>query len=218
MPLPPSVLPDIEVLRRRTQALAMLDAIVCPEWEYRYFSFNAAWNEGEQMASMRNGEGDDWFLLFGPAGAALKGLAHESPVASGPAFATGIQKAIPVAFSSFLQEAAFSMDRASFCYWRGLHDAAWSKVSHPDPAMTGADDGSDDLLALLVAPAPAYLEFARGYYECELPLVAIEALYGHAPLTRQLVTQINPALTFEEAEASAIEAGYPCAPGSACHP
>jgi len=35
------VLLDIEALRKLTQSLAMLDAIMSPEWEYRYYSFNS---------------------------------------------------------------------------------------------------------------------------------------------------------------------------------
>ncbi|MFY9476433.1 MAG: hypothetical protein ACOZE7_02720 [Pseudomonadota bacterium] len=31
----PDLLPPIASLRRITQSLAMLDAILCPEWEYR---------------------------------------------------------------------------------------------------------------------------------------------------------------------------------------
>ena len=61
-------LPDIPTQRRLTQSLAVLGAILSPEWDLRYYSFSK-WAEGEMMASMRNGSGDDWFLLFGPPGA-----------------------------------------------------------------------------------------------------------------------------------------------------
>ena len=36
-------LPDVTRLKRLLQSLAMLDAILMPEWEYRYYSFNAHW-------------------------------------------------------------------------------------------------------------------------------------------------------------------------------
>jgi len=72
-----SLLPDVDGLRRTLQAMAMLDAILRPEWEFRYYSFNAAWAEGEQMGSMRNGSGDDFFAHFSSAGCWLKGFAHE---------------------------------------------------------------------------------------------------------------------------------------------
>lgn len=73
-------LPDILELKRLTQSLAMLDAILSPEWEYRYYSFNQAWSDGGMMASMRNGSGDHWFAIFCAAGAAIHGLAHEAPI------------------------------------------------------------------------------------------------------------------------------------------
>jgi hypothetical protein len=77
-------LPDIQALKQLTQSLAMLDAILWPEWEERYYSFNFHWAESEMMASMRNGSGDDWFLLFSQAGAIMKGFSHESPMAAIP--------------------------------------------------------------------------------------------------------------------------------------
>src|SRR5436190_14373244 len=96
----------------------MLDAIICPEWEYRYHSYNSKWAPGEEMASMRNGCGDDWFLLFDEFGAALKGFAHEYPLAGDAAFAARIQQDVPAGFASFLREPAFGMESASFCLWR----------------------------------------------------------------------------------------------------
>ena len=72
-----SLLPSIAETRRITRSLAMLDAILCPEWECRYYNFNCAWGLCEKMASMRNGAGDDWFLLFNSEGAVLKGYHHE---------------------------------------------------------------------------------------------------------------------------------------------
>lgn len=61
-------LPPPETLERICRGLATLDAIVCEDWESRFFSFNSKWHvkARERMASMRNGEGDEWFLLFAP--------------------------------------------------------------------------------------------------------------------------------------------------------
>lgn len=127
----PERLPDIETLRRFTKSIAMLDAIICPEWEDRYYSYNSKWGQDEEMASMRNGCGDDWFLLFDRHGAALKGFAHEYPLAGEASFAARIQETVPPVFASFLRKPAFSMDMASFCIWRGRTDPAWSVVFDP---------------------------------------------------------------------------------------
>lgn len=75
-----SLLPDVDSLRRTLRAMAMLDAILCREWQFRYYSFNTTWAAGEQMGSMRNGSGDEFFAYFGSAGCWLKGFAHEYPM------------------------------------------------------------------------------------------------------------------------------------------
>ena len=71
-------LPTIDGLIQLCKALAMLDAILSPEWDYRYYSFNSKWGPGEMMASMRNGSGDEYFILFNEHLAAMKGFDHES--------------------------------------------------------------------------------------------------------------------------------------------
>jgi hypothetical protein len=96
--LDPKELPGIADLRRRAKALAMLDAIICPEWEYRYYSYNSRWSHGEEMASMRNSQGDEWFILFDSVGTAIKGLDHESVIARGVAFPAAIRSSVPPAF------------------------------------------------------------------------------------------------------------------------
>jgi hypothetical protein len=214
MQLDPGALPDLTALRRRAQSLAMLDAIVSPDWEFRYYSFDAHWGEGEEMASMRNGSGDDWFLLMDRAGAALKGLAHEYPLAGDRVFAAEVQRQVPPAFASFLREPAFSMEWLSYCYWRAADDAAWHKVVHPDPLLASADDGSSEFLAHLVEPPSSYRAFADEYYELDLPLTAIEAVYGHTPLTPGLVRSLNAELPMSRARELAGEIGYPVATDS----
>lgn len=42
-------LPEIEHLRRLSQSLAMLDAIMSPNWESRYYSFNSKWADGRPV-------------------------------------------------------------------------------------------------------------------------------------------------------------------------
>jgi hypothetical protein len=52
-------LPDIPVVRDRSRSLAMLDAILSPQWAYRYYSFNGSRGPAQELALMRNGSGDD---------------------------------------------------------------------------------------------------------------------------------------------------------------
>lgn len=70
-----SRLPDVDGLKALLQSMAVLDAILERDWQFRYYSFNAAWAADEQMGSMRNGSGDEFFALFNAAGCWLKGFA-----------------------------------------------------------------------------------------------------------------------------------------------
>ena len=198
----PELLPSIPELRRIVQSLAMLDAILSPEWDYRYFSFNSGWGMAEEMASMRNGSGDDWFLLLDSTGAAVKGFAHE--LADDPSLPQNIQDQVPRDFSSFLGEPAFSMQHATFCYWRKSADPSWSKVSS---ALT--EDGSEDMLALLVAGPTGYKEWAEDYFEVPVALDAVVALFSHQSLDDSVILALNPKADLDFTYAQAREIGYP---------
>jgi hypothetical protein len=199
----PDGLPSILDIRRITQSLAMLDAILCPEWEYRYYSFDSGWGPGEEMASMRNGSGDDWFLLFDAAGAALKGFAHE--IANDVSLPQNIQAHVPADFASFLNEPAFSMQHATFCFWRRTNDSSWTKVG-----SALADDGSDAMLALLVSGPTGYKEWAEGYYEVLVSLDAVAAVFSHQSLNDSVIRTLNPEAALDSTYAEAKEIGYPC--------
>jgi len=181
----------------------MLDAILCPEWEDRYYSFSGGWGHDEEMASMRDGSGDDWFLLLDSKGAALKGFAHE--LASDGSFPQNIQNQVPSDFMSFLGEPAFFMQHATFCYWRRSNDPSWSKVSG-----FLAEDGSEDMLALLVSGPSGYKDWAEGYFEVPVALDAVSAVFAHQPLNDSIILQLNPEADLGFTYTQAAEIGYPC--------
>jgi hypothetical protein len=209
MPLDQQLLPDLAAIKQRTRALAMVEAIVCPEWEDRYYSYSCEWGSGEEMASMRNGQGDDWFLLFGPFGVGIKGLAHETKLAGDAELLAEARHRIPSAFSSFLNEPAFGWDWMSFCYWRSQQDRAWSRVVHPRAERAELEDGSSEFLALLHEPASAYVEFAEWYYERSLPLPVVEVIYRNEPVTQEVVQALNSELSLSAVAADAAEIGFP---------
>jgi hypothetical protein len=212
MQLDPQCFPDPRTLGNRAMSLAMLDAILCPEFQYRYFSFDAAWGDDEQVASMRNGEGDHWYLHLGEFGAAIKGFVQELPRGDARAMARQVQRGVPAEFGAFLHEPAFAMDAVSYCYWRRSGDREWSKVAHPDAGLPHWSDGSADYLSILLAPASCYYDYATDYFECEVPLASIEHIYAHAPLTAAIVKSLNPQLSLEDAHAAARQIGYPSMP------
>jgi len=125
-------LPDVDGLRRLLQAMAILDAILSPEWQFRFYSFNSRWTRGEQMGSMRNGQGDDFFALFNAHGCFLKGFAHEAPMSpyrddGSKRLWSGLIESVPVEFARCLRQPAFSMEDTTFCIWRRYGDSSWQR-------------------------------------------------------------------------------------------
>jgi len=207
--LTPEKLPSIDGLRRLTKSIAMLDAIICPEWEYRYYSFNSKWGENKEMASMRNGSGDDWFILFERYGAAMKGFAHEFPVAKDSLFAARIQKVVPPIFRSFLQEPAFKMGEVTFCLWRENNDSVWHVVTSEIGGVSPENDGSAELLGIFDGVPTTYHSWAEDYYERPIPLSAVEAVYKHERLSEATIALLNPEISLSEIIPDTLEIGYP---------
>jgi hypothetical protein len=124
-------LPAISELRDLSRALAMLDAILSPEWEFRYYSFDSDWSreDGVEMASMRNGEGDDYSIVFSAPGAYVRGFTHESPMSpygdERMAAWPGVLDEVPGAFCRWVEEPTFSdvdgVPVVTACLWR-LHE------------------------------------------------------------------------------------------------
>jgi len=200
-----SALPPIDDLKKLTQALAMLDAVIQRDQEGRYYSFNAHWSSDEQMASMRNGEGDEWFCVFSKRGAFLKGLYHESEMAKQW---PGLLDGVPEIFKSALAEPAFSIEYTSFCIWRTYEDDRWHTGSISYPA--GEDpDGSAWMLAILDGNPIRYQRWAEEYYGRPIDLSAVEQVYAHDALTDQIVRSLNPQIYLFDVVVDAAEIGYP---------
>jgi hypothetical protein len=212
MQLDPQSLPHPRLLAQRAMALALLDAIICPEADYRYFSYDPGFAAGEHLAAMGNGEGDHWYLHLSGAGAIIKGHVQELPHAQARAMALQAQATVPDAFAPLLHHASLQMDKVSFCYWRGASDAAWSRLTASDGRLQHRYDGSEDYLSILLAPASCYYEYAVDYFECEPPLASIEQLYAHGPLTAAVVQSLNPHMCLADAIEAAALIGYPGLP------
>lgn len=72
-------LPAVPVVRDLCRSIAMLEAILSPEWEDRLYSFDAHWSSSEEMASMLNGSGDEYAIVFSPARRVRPGLFPRVP-------------------------------------------------------------------------------------------------------------------------------------------
>ncbi|MEU7781302.1 hypothetical protein [Micromonospora parva] len=68
-------LPDIDRLRQRCKALAVLERII--DGGDPYYAYTSTWGTDE-AALMSNGSGDEWAVVFTPDGAFIRLFDHES--------------------------------------------------------------------------------------------------------------------------------------------
>jgi hypothetical protein len=212
-------LPGISMVRDRSRAMAMLDTIMSPAWESRYYSFNCRWSPAEEMASMRDGSGNDYSIVFSSAGAFARGFDHESPMSpyrtDPPALWPGLFESVPEVFRALVTEPAFSDEAgtplATVCFWRERGDVEWRAGAIQSLPKGIKDDGSAEWLfdVLLDGRPEAYQEFAREYYEVAVDLEAVRWVYALRPLTQSVVSALNPEADLAGLEEDLVEIGYP---------
>ncbi|MEU6273587.1 hypothetical protein ABZ871_14440 [Streptomyces populi] len=213
-------LPGIDALKDLCRSMAMAEAILNPDGECIH-SYDAQWSETEQAASMRNGSGDEYDIVFSPAGAYIRGFDHESPLSpyhreDVPKPWPGMLDSVPEVFHPYVEEPAFTDENGcpvvTVCLWRETDAPSWETgritfpEDHPDP------DGSTWLFEPLLAPTPeAFQAFAEDYYEMPTDIEALRRIYALRPLERRDIVALNPSADAERVIAEARAAGYPLA-------
>ncbi|MET4641073.1 hypothetical protein ABID95_000794 [Streptomyces atratus] len=210
-------LPAIAGLRDLCRSIAMLDAILSPDRESRYYSFDAAWAEGEEMASMRNGSGDEYAIVFSAAGVYVRGFGHESrmsPYGHDGEPWPGVIDDVPDVFKPFVEEPAFTDEDGvpvvTACLWREATDDQWHHGTIDFPSNCADPDGTTGLFHLLVDRSPeAFRRFAEDYHEVSVDLEAVGELYALRPLDQELVSLLNVEVTLADLAQDISEIGYP---------
>lgn len=210
-------LPTIVGLRDLCRSLAMLDAILSPDWENRCYSFNSAWAEGEEVASMRNGSGDEYSIVFSVAGVYVRGFSHESPMSPYGHNCEpwpGVIDDVPDVFKPFVEEPAFTDEDGvpvvTACLWREATGDQWHHGTIEFPSDRFDPDGATGLFQLLVDRSPeAFHRFAEDYYEVPVDLEAVSDMYALRPLDQELVSSLNMEVTLADLAQDISEIGYP---------
>lgn len=180
-----SALPNAAELKRICKALAVLDAINSPEWEYRYYSYDANWAEGEEALLMRDGQGDEMQILFRAEGCVINGLMHEYDQPDKAQIARGL----PAYFDEFIFGEPVSSIGTTFCLWyTSAH--GWQTGVIEDE-----DNGSEELLSMLDGYPETYAEWADEYYgedtdRSPLDVAAVAQVYRGENLNKALVMNI----------------------------
>lgn len=207
-----ALLPDPAVLLARCRALALLDTILDPHDPTH--SFVSDWREGVDLACMDNGSGDQYAVVFDPAGVFLYGFDHEcdaTPWRDEPrAHWPGLLDGLPCSLARYSAAPEFQFDGffdATVCAWREAGATAWQ--CGPVEFSADESDGADWLFDLLADGSPeAYVSFAEDYYERPVDPEAVRVVLAGAPLTRATVTSLSATADFETVASQARALGY----------
>jgi len=178
-------LPDAAGLQRLGKALAALDAINSPEWQYRYYSYDANWAEGEEVLTMRDGQGDEMLVLFRAEGCVINGLMHEYDQPDKAQLTRGL----PACFDDFMFGEPVNSIGTTCCLWYTPAHGWQTGV------LADEDDGSEELLSIFDGNPGTYAEWADEYYgedtdRAPLDVAAVAQVYRGATLTKELVRAI----------------------------
>lgn len=180
-------LPDKDNLRRICKALSVMDAILSQEWEYRYFSYNSRWGEGEEFFELRDGEGDHLLILFREEGCVINGFCHEYDQPD----IKDVTSGLPAIFNEFIFGEPVNSIGTTFCLWCD-NNGNWQGNSLKQNC-------SADMLFAFDGKPETYVEWATDYFEESyadngIPLNVVKSIYNGEPLTRQMVLSVVNAI------------------------
>jgi hypothetical protein len=207
-----TLLPGPAVLLTRCRAFALLDAIL--DAHFPTHSFVPDWREGVGLACMDNGSGDQYAIVFDPAGVFLYGFDHESdatPWREEPRkHWPGLLDGLPASLAHYSAEPEFQFEGffdATVCSWRETGATAWQ--CGPVEFAADESDGAGWLFDLLSDGSPeAYVDFAEDYYERPVDRDAVEAVLAGSPLNRRTVASLSSTADFATVAAQARALGF----------
>jgi hypothetical protein len=198
-------LPDAATLQHLCKSLAVLDAINSQEWEYRYYSYNPDWGEGEEVFEMRDGQGDQMLILFRAEGCCINGFLHEYDQPD----KAQVTRGLPAAFDEFIFGEPVNSIGTTFCLWY-TPASGWQTG-----VVESEDDGSEELLYIFDGNPETYTAWGNEYFIEDtdrkfIDSTAVAEVYQGNVLTKSIVQRIIDGLEdWTQLEADLQEIGYP---------
>lgn len=194
-------LPGRNTLETICKAISVLDAILCQDWQYRYYSFNSKWDVNERCLQMRNGSGDEMYVLFQDDGCVINGFAHEYQQQD----KSKLTKGLPSIFHEFMYGEPVNSTGTTFCLWT-TELKNWQVGQ-----LESFEDNSEEMLNIFDGTPQAYIDWATDYYELDIiSLETASKIYNGQPLTKELVLSLVEELeNWQQLENDLIEIDYP---------
>jgi hypothetical protein len=200
-----AALPDRKTLQQICKAIAVLDAILSQDWEFRYYSYNSQWGQDEEFFEMRDGEGDQMLILFHREGCIINGFAHEFEQQDKQNLTNGL----PKIYEEFIFGEPVSSIGTTFCLWTN-EEGKWQVGEIED-----YNDNSQELLGIFDGNPQTYIDWATAYFEgdCRADGIVrdtVQKIYNGESLTKEMVLTIVDELEdWEQLEADLVEIDYP---------
>ncbi|MFE6867728.1 hypothetical protein ACFVFS_14300 [Kitasatospora sp. NPDC057692] len=213
-----ALLPEPAALRDRCRAIALLDAVL--DTYAPTHTFKAGWRDGVDLALMDNGSGDQYAIIFDPAGVFLYGFDHESDATpwreEDRAHWPGLLDGLPASLAHYAEAPEFQFDGffdATVCVWREEGDTEWR--CGPVEFTPDESDGADWLFGLLIDESPdAYVNFAEDYFERSVDRDAVAAVLRGSLLSRGTIASLSSSPDYEAIAQEAHRLGYSVQDGS----
>ncbi|GLB47847.1 hypothetical protein [Neptunitalea lumnitzerae] len=203
-------------LEKTCKSLAVLEAIICPEWKNRYCTFEIINNES--LFHLQNEQGDHMCIWFTRHGVLINGFAMESTMNGwrnkntqdkysvfklfkmGSSFFElkkhypmwkGLTDNIPEELHNYIYKEPIKSLGTTFCIWQANHQNSW-QTGNIELPNDDIGDGSEELLFLVDGNADTYYIWATEYYDFQdLQLDCVALIYQHEPISKELLYQIN---------------------------
>jgi hypothetical protein len=175
----------VDEIIMKSKSLALLDLILMPEWEDRYFSFDSNWAKNEMLASMKNGEGAEYFINFSKIGAVGKVFDGEINILVEDFWAE-----IPVNYKEYLMEPAFNIKDVTFCFWMSLDSLNWNYSPNRNDSLS--------LLDFIDKGYTFYHKWAEEYYDCEINFEIGKKLFDTHEFDEKTIEILNPDLNIDD--------------------
>lgn len=195
----------------------MLDAALS-SWGPTH-TFTAQWSEGVALARRENGGGDNYAIVFEPAGVFLYGFDHESQASpwrdEDREHWPGLLDGTPAALERWTREPLFlflDFFDATVCAWRETADTEWHCGPVEFESGSVDPDGAENLFGMLLdGSVAAFAEFAEHEFGRQVDSAAIAAVLATEPLSEDLVLRLNPEARYPAIAKIARATGYPVA-------
>ncbi len=198
-------------LKELCKAISVLAAIICPDWEFRYYSYQENWSKNEELFEMRDGQGNHILILFQEDGICINGFDVKSGInildSSIQQIKTELIDELPEQFNEFIYEEPVKSIGTTFCIW-SINGENW-KTGDIKLPKDNCNDALNNLLEILDGNPISYRNWAEEYYECELNIEYIEDIYKGDILSKEKVIGINQNFEdYEQLEEDLAEIGY----------